>query len=111
MASPSTFARLGRMVILCTLGFLLIGCGNSKVTKENYEKIKNDMTLEQVQALLGEGAAQGDGSMVAAQAGVDLTGGAAPPSTQDYLWENGKKSITVTFTKQKKVVGKQSSGF
>src|SRR5262245_57014965 len=111
MVPTPTLARLGRMTLLVALGLILVGCGNSKVTKDNFEKIKNDMTLDQVESILGEGKPQGDGSMVAAQAGVDLTGGAPPPTTQDYLWENGNKSITVTFNKQNKVVRKTSSGF
>src|SRR5262245_48679042 len=110
MVPAQNLARLVRMTLPLTLCFILVGCGNSKVTKENFEKIKNDMTLDQVEAILGQGAPQGDGSMVAAQAGVDLTGGAPPPSTQDYLWENGNKSITVTVNKQNKVVQKRSTG-
>src|SRR5262245_39593756 len=111
MRPAPTLARLAKITLLLALCFIFIGCGNSKVTKDNFDKIKNDMTLEQVEAILGQGAPQGDGSMVAAQAGVDLSGGAPPPTTQDYLWENGNKSITVTFNKQNKVVRKTNSGF
>jgi hypothetical protein len=110
MASQLSLARVGKWALLAVFALVLIGCGNSRVTRETFQKIKNDMTLQEVEALLGEGAPQGDGSMVAAQAGVDLSGGAPPPSTQDYLWENGKKSITVTFNKQNKVVQKRSEG-
>ena len=70
----------------------------------------SDMTVAQVEAILGEGTSQGgDGSNVAAQFGVDVTGGAAPSGTVDYVWENGKKSITVTFRKGR-VTAKRSSG-
>jgi hypothetical protein len=103
--------RLGRTIILVALCLMPLGCGKSTVTKENFDKIKNDMTVDQVESILGRGSPQGDGSMVAAQAGVDLSGGAPPPSTTDYLWESGKNSITVTFNKQNKVVQKKSSGF
>ncbi|HKI34995.1 MAG TPA: hypothetical protein VKA46_24275 [Gemmataceae bacterium] len=110
MMPASARATLGRIALLCTLCFILSGCGKSKITKENFEKIKNDMTLQEVEAILGSGSAQGgDGGLVAAQAGVDVSGGAPPPSTVDYLWESGKKSITVSF-KQGKVVAKKSSG-
>ncbi len=111
MLSASKAERLGRVALVCAFCLVLAGCPKSPVTRENYDKISNGMTLEQVEAVLGRGSPQGDGSMVAAQAGVDLTGGAPPPSTVDYLWEGGKGSITVTFNKQGKVVGKRSTGF
>jgi hypothetical protein len=83
-----------------------------KVTKDNFEKIKNDMTVRQVEEILGEGTRTGgDGANVAGQFGIDVTGGASAPSSgMDYMWESGRKSITVTF-KQGKVVQKRSSGF
>lgn len=109
MAPASTFARLGGVFVFA-LCLSLTGCGKDKLTKENFDKVKNDMTLAQVEAILGEGTSQGgDGANVAAQVGVDVTGGAPAPSTVDYVWEKGSKSITVTF-KQGKVVGKKSSG-
>ncbi len=110
MLRASVLGRLGGIAVLVALCFTATGCGKSKITKENFDKIKNDMTLKEVEAILGEGTSQGgDGANVAAQVGVDVTGGAAAPSTVDYLWESGKKSITVTF-KQGKVMQKKSSG-
>ncbi len=97
MLPGSTHARRGALVVVLALCFLLTGCVKSKVTKDNYDKIKNDMTLAEVEAILGKGEAVGDGSNVAAQVGVDVTGGAAPSNTVDYVWESGNKSITVTF--------------
>jgi hypothetical protein len=110
MVRASRPARLGMVAVFCALCFILTGCAKSKVTKENFEKIKNDMTLEQVEAVLGEGTKMGDASLMAAQVGVDVTGGAGPSSTVDYVWERGNNSITVTF-RQGKVVQKRSSGF
>jgi hypothetical protein len=100
-----------RCVVACLmLCFMLSGCGPSKVTKANFDKIQNDMTLKQVEELLGEGTSQGgDGSNVAAQFGIDVTGGAAPSATVDYVWQSGKNSITVTFTRGK-VTAKRGSG-
>jgi hypothetical protein len=110
MMPTRTLARLGRITLLVVLCCLVSGCGKSKITKENFDKITNDMTLEQVEAILGRGDPQGDGSNIAAQAGVDVIGTSSGPSTVDYLWEKGNKSITVTFNKQKKVVAKRNSG-
>jgi hypothetical protein len=107
-----TPARLGSRAVLLALCLALTGCGKSKITQENYDKITNGMTLKEVEAILGEGTSQGgDGANVAAQFGVDVTGGvqSSAPSTVDYVWEKGKKSITVTF-KGGKVVGKRKDG-
>jgi hypothetical protein len=110
MVPATARARLVKVAVLLALCLMLTGCRKSKVTQENYDKIKNDMTLAQVEAILGEGTSQGgDGANVAAQFGVDVTGGAPAPSTTDYVWESGNKSITVTF-RGGKVVGKKSSG-
>jgi hypothetical protein len=114
MIPASARARLGRIVVLLALCLALTGCGKSKITQENFDKIKNDMTLKEVEAILGEGTSQGgDGANVAAQVGVDVTGGLGGPqgpSTVPYLWEHGKKSITVNF-RGGKVVGKEKAGF
>jgi hypothetical protein len=110
MLLTSTRARLGRMAVLAALCFILIGCGKSKVTKDNFDKIQNDMTLEQVEGILGEGkAVGGDAAVMPAQVGVDLNAGARPSATAEYVWESGKQSITVTF-RGGKVVQKRSSG-
>jgi hypothetical protein len=99
-------AHLGGLIVLAALCIPLTGCAKSKVTQENFDKINNGMSLEEVEAILGPGKdAGGDGSLVAGQFGVDVTGGARPSSTVRYIWESGKSSITVSF-RQDKVVGK-----
>ena len=111
MLPTSAIARLVGITLLLATCCLLSGCAKSKVTKENYEQIKNNMTLEEVEAVLGKGAPTGgDGGLVGAQVGIDVTGGARGPSTVEYVWESGKKSITVAFNRDK-VVSKRSSGF
>jgi hypothetical protein len=105
----SSSARLTMLTCLAGCCFLLTGCAKSKITKENLDQITTGMTLEEVEAILGPGTLVGDGSLIAAQAGVDVTGGARPSSAVEYVWESGNKSITVTF-RQEKVVGKRSVG-
>ena len=103
--------RVGKLVLLLALCLLLPGCKKSKVTQENFDKIKNDMTLKEVEAILGEGTREGgDGANIAAQAGVDVTGGALAQSSSTiaYVWESGNKKITVFFNKQDQVVNKRS---
>ena len=101
--------RLAGLIGLVVCCCLLTGCAKSKVTKENLDQINNGMTLEDVEAILGPGKLVGDGSLIAAQAGVDVTGGARPSSAVEYVWESGNNSITVTF-RHDKVVGKRSVG-
>jgi hypothetical protein len=109
MVHAASRARRGGIVAVLALCFLMTGCVKSKVTKDNFDKIKNDMTLEDVEGILGKGDSVGDGSNVAGQFGVDVTGGAPPSSGVDYVWESGKKSITVSF-RGGKVVAKRSEG-
>jgi hypothetical protein len=98
------------IVVLCGVCLLLTGCNKSKVTKENFDKIKTNMTLQEVEEILGKGTRQGgDGSLVANQVGVDVSGGAPPSATVEYVWEDGSKSITITFS-QSRVVQKKQSG-
>jgi hypothetical protein len=80
------------MVILCLVVCLsLSGCGGSKVTKANYDKIKSDMSEAQVKEILGE-----------------------PTETQDlgagktYIWKSGNDTISIGFV-QGKLTGKLSS--
>ena len=75
MLASTLWRRAGAVTALLFLCLLITGCGKNKVTKDNYEKIKNDMTLAEVEAILGKGAKDesGDGSGVAAQFGVDVS--------------------------------------
>jgi hypothetical protein len=92
----------------------LPGCGNPKVTKTNYEKITNGMTLKDVEDILGPGVkqAQGDGSGVGLQFGIDATmGGQASTRKGDvYEWESGARKITIMFGIDGKVANKQATG-
>ena len=74
------------------LGLILLflsGCG--KVSKSNYDKIENGMTVSQVEGILGKGKEAG-----AAGAIGNLTG-----SVKVITWGDDKKSITVTFVNDK----------
>jgi len=105
-------SRSIKLAGVCVLCLLVPACGASKITKANYDKVQEGMTLQQVEGILGSGdKAGGDGSNVAGQFGVDVTGGAPSPrsSTDDYAWESGQKKITITFS-QGKVIRKTSTG-
>lgn len=104
-----------QLAILLTGCLLLSACGSGKrtVTAENYEKIKNDMTLKEVEAILGPGTKDesGDGSGVAAQFGVQVGGPErSGKSGETYIWESRGKTIKVHFGNGK-VTNKQRDGF
>lgn len=84
---------------LLGLVFLLIS-GCSKVSQSNYDKVQTDMTVSQVEAILGKG------KQAASAAGAigDLTG-----SGKVLTWGDDKKSITVTFANDK-VIAKAAQG-
>jgi hypothetical protein len=83
-------------------GFLVCaasGCG-SKVSKDNYDKIANGMTLAEVQKVLGTGVEETGGS--AGIGGVSISG-------KVYAWKDGDKIIRVTLVNDK-VISKAHVG-
>jgi hypothetical protein len=67
------------------------GEGDSKVSKANFDKIKEGMKKSEVEEILGAGKAKVDGGNV-------------------YVWTDGSKSITITF-KNDKVENVIKAGF
>ncbi len=88
-----------RVLALALIGIALLGATGceSKITKANFDKIQDGMTLDQVQQILGEGKQRGDGSGVAAQFGVDVGGARGGSNTEMFTWESDKHTITVHF--------------
>lgn len=86
-------------VVLAGLMLMMVaGCG-SKVSKDNYDKIKTGMTLAEVENILGKGELQAGGA-----GGLgDLLG-----SAKVYKWTDGEKSIMVTFANDKVTVKAQT---
>ena len=44
----------GMLVMVLVFGMLAVGCGNSKVTRENYDMIRTGMTFDQVREIMGK---------------------------------------------------------
>src|SRR5438128_1951241 len=100
--------RRVRICLLVLACLAVVGC-KSKITKANFEQVKEGMTLKEVEALLGEGTQQGDASGTAAQFGVNLPPARVSGGGQTFIWESGDKKITVIFV-QDKVKWKESRG-
>ena len=86
-----------KRTVLCGLllsGLLVMGLAGcaSKVTSENFEKVKTDMTLAEVEGILGKGELQ---------VGAGGTLGGLAGSGEVYKWTDGEKVITITFVNGK----------
>lgn len=104
------YLKCVRFVLLLCVCFLLPAC-QSKVNKANYDKVKEGMTLEEVERLLGKSSKEtGDGSNVAGQFGVALPSAATSGGGDVYTWESGNNTIRLTF-RDAKLVHKQATGF
>lgn len=108
MSATFRYTRLAAVLVLC---LLVTACIKNKVTKDNFDKIKEGMTLEEVEKILGKGTKEeGDGTGTAAQFGVHIAQAPKVGGGETYNWERGGKTITVGIN-QGKVVFKRSSGF
>jgi len=87
------------LVVLLLAGMALSLAGCSKVTKGNYDKIKNDMTKAEVENILGKGEDSGGKVGVG---DVSISGAVT-------TWTDGDKQITVTFVNDK-VTAKAQKG-
>lgn len=86
------------VLLLCLL--LFIGCGGSRITNENYAKVKTGMTLEQVESILGPGTEQ---------ASSDASFGGISIDVKNMVWQDKEKIISITFS-QDKVQAKSQFG-
>jgi hypothetical protein len=87
-------SRFTAVLTIFALGLMtLVGCsgkdddkgggkGNPKVTKENFEKLKFDMTEKEVTDILGEPSEKKEGE----------------GKTKKLTWKNGNNAIYVDFT-------------
>ena len=84
-----------RLASIALLSTALAGCGGS-VSQSNYDKVQTGMTEDQVTSVLGAGKEQSGG-------------GIAGMSAKILMWQDGNKSITVSFMNGK-VVTKAENG-
>ena len=88
------------LVLLAAAAVVLPLAGCNKVNTDNYEKIENGMSIEEVEDILGKGEKVQGGSLSVGD--IDASG-------HTYSWKSGDKVITVTFVNEK-VVAKAAEG-
>ncbi len=97
-------ARKGTLVVLSLAAFILTiavaGCSKPGVSKANFDKVKNGMTLVEVQKILGEG-----------KKGISITStfGKLVGQGTTYVWEKDDIKISIIF-KDDKVISKNALG-
>ena len=112
------FQRFFTIFGLALLLLTLTGCG-SKISKSNYDKIKDGMTLAEVEETLGKGSEQASsntGGPVEVP-GMSAGGVSVPGQTVNMpkmsgkamVWQEGGKVISITFINDK-AMGKAQTG-
>ena len=93
------------------LGVVMVsGCGGP-INESNYDKIKDGMTLAEVEGILGKGTEQASVSTPGVSVDVPVVGvKVEATSNKIYKWESGGKTIIVTFMNDK-MAGKSKNGF
>ncbi len=95
----STKHMVTYLVLAGLVVFMVGGCG-SKVSKSNYDKITNGMSVNEVKNILGEPTSE--------ESAGGAIGGLVGAGTI-MIWEEGDKKISVTF-KDDKVAAKIQTG-
>jgi len=109
---------LAHTVLFLAVCLLVTGCQKSKFTKANYEKLKQGMTLAEVEAIFGKGEKEDPNlapADIAAGFGVDVKSklggleshGNKKAPGQSYRWSKGDKTIWVVFVDEKSVTWRQ----
>ncbi len=83
------------MAVALASGMVIAGCQRSlvnQVSKENYDKIHNDMTIAEVKQVLGEPTETNTGA--SSFLGIDVSG-------TTMKWRSGQNLITVGFVNDK----------
>lgn len=84
------------------LVFLFLLSCSSNLNKENYDKISNEMTLKQVELLLGRGESQASSNINLGEYGKNI-------SSEVITWQSGTKVISITFSNGR-VMAKAQNG-
>jgi hypothetical protein len=101
------FHRAARFACVLCAAAVLIGC-EAKLSPENFARIKNGMTLAEVQTILGSSGAEDS-----APSGMTITGGGVAGSSREskekiYVWKEDGVTITVVLVDGKVVEARQT---
>jgi hypothetical protein len=84
--------KLTLALVSLTLAAFIVGCGaNSKITKENFEKVQQGMTKAEVVAILGE------------PTGSELVGQINDKEIKGPVWEGSGFKIVTMFSDEGKL--------
>lgn len=112
MIAPKTLQRLGKLGAMLALCLFVSACADKRLTRANYDKIKDGMSLAQVEDILGKGDKEtggAGGAGVAATVGID-TGVKGAGGAEMYKWGSDEKYIRIGF-RGDKVIFRDIRGF
>ena len=107
--------RFVAVLFVAVLALSLTGCGGSKITKSNYDKINNGMTEAEVEGILGKGEEKASSGVDVPGKSVNIPGGGnvsvpgVSSSAKVKMWQDGMKMISITFSNGK-VMAKAQNG-
>lgn len=86
-----------RAFCIAALALTLAGC-EPKLTRENYDRIEEGMTVAQVEAILGKGKEQDSGGFGITSAGIIDHSSSRRSSQRVFVWEEDGATVVITFT-------------
>jgi hypothetical protein len=96
-------------LLVCAAPLLVGGCDN--VTEENFAKIHNDMSLQQVERILGTGTEETSGGYGVSSGGIMTGNTGENDSVKTYSWGESHSKQIIVDIKGGKVVNVRKSGF
>ena len=82
------YNRIFKAVSIFFISISLVACFGGKINMENYKKVKNGMSLNKVESILGSGE-------------ENATSSYGGYSSSVYTWTDGFKVISITFSNGK----------
>jgi hypothetical protein len=97
------------VAVLSLVCLFLADCG--KISDESYAKVKDGMSLSQVQSILGEGdKEESTGTSISTSGLAGSSSSALLSRRQTYSWKDGDKQVVIEFADDK-LVSKRKIGF